>query len=138
MRNFWFGVLVGIIICRVVVPVHQTGPQPSAERPSQPTSLADGAMKERSPMVERGGMRRYRHGGPLRCATPTAPRSGPPPPPPTWASPTTRLQFQVDKKRGQRQCDEPAGGTPQEFAATIRKDSAKWAEVVIRSGAKLD
>ena len=34
---------------------------------------------------------------PLRCATPTAPRSGPPPPPPTWASPTTRLQFQVDK-----------------------------------------
>ena len=25
---------------------------------------------------------------PLRCATPTAPRSGPPPPPPTWATPT--------------------------------------------------
>src|SRR3954452_7135370 len=34
--------------------------------------------------------------------------------------------------------DEPAGGTPEEFAATIRKDSAKWKEVVIRSGAKLD
>jgi tripartite-type tricarboxylate transporter receptor subunit TctC len=34
--------------------------------------------------------------------------------------------------------DEPAGGTPEEFAATIRSDSAKWAEVVKRSGAKLD
>src|SRR6516165_1507688 len=34
--------------------------------------------------------------------------------------------------------DEPAGGTPEEFAETIRKDSAKWAEVVRRSGAKLD
>lgn len=34
--------------------------------------------------------------------------------------------------------DEPAGGTPEEFAETIRKDSAKWAEVVARSGAKLD
>src|SRR6516162_651556 len=34
--------------------------------------------------------------------------------------------------------DEPAGGTPEEFAETIRKDSTKWAEVVRRSGAKLD
>jgi tripartite-type tricarboxylate transporter receptor subunit TctC len=34
--------------------------------------------------------------------------------------------------------DEPAGGTPEEFADTIRKDSAKWADVVKRSGAKLD
>jgi tripartite-type tricarboxylate transporter receptor subunit TctC len=34
--------------------------------------------------------------------------------------------------------DEPAGGTPEEFAETIRKDSAKWADVVKRSGAKLD
>jgi tripartite-type tricarboxylate transporter receptor subunit TctC len=34
--------------------------------------------------------------------------------------------------------DEPAGGTPEEFAALIRKDSAKWAEVVKRSGAKID
>ena len=30
--------------------------------------------------------------------------------------------------------DEPAGGTPEEFAETIRKDSAKWREVVQRSG----
>ena len=34
--------------------------------------------------------------------------------------------------------DEPAGGTPEEFAALIKKDSAKWAEVIKRSGAKLD
>jgi tripartite-type tricarboxylate transporter receptor subunit TctC len=34
--------------------------------------------------------------------------------------------------------DEPAGGTPEEFAELIRKDSAKWAEVVRRSGARLD
>jgi tripartite-type tricarboxylate transporter receptor subunit TctC len=34
--------------------------------------------------------------------------------------------------------DEPAGGTPEEFAETIAKDSAKWKEVVQRSGARLD
>src|SRR4249919_350721 len=34
--------------------------------------------------------------------------------------------------------DEPAGGTPEEFAATIRADSAKWEDVVRRSGARLD
>jgi tripartite-type tricarboxylate transporter receptor subunit TctC len=34
--------------------------------------------------------------------------------------------------------DEPAGGTPEEFAATIKTDSAKWADVIKRSGAKLD
>ncbi len=34
--------------------------------------------------------------------------------------------------------DEPAGGTPEDFAETIRRDSAKWADVVKRSGAKID
>jgi tripartite-type tricarboxylate transporter receptor subunit TctC len=34
--------------------------------------------------------------------------------------------------------DEPAGGTPKEFADTIAKDTAKWKDVVERSGAKLD
>ena len=34
--------------------------------------------------------------------------------------------------------DEPAGGTPEEFAVLIRTDSAKWGEVVRRSGARLD
>jgi tripartite-type tricarboxylate transporter receptor subunit TctC len=34
--------------------------------------------------------------------------------------------------------DEPAGGTPQEFAELIRRDAARWGEVVRRSGAKID
>jgi tripartite-type tricarboxylate transporter receptor subunit TctC len=34
--------------------------------------------------------------------------------------------------------DEPAGGTPKDFADTIAKDTAKWKDVVARSGAKLD
>jgi len=34
--------------------------------------------------------------------------------------------------------DEPAGGTPEDFAEIVRADSAKWADVVKRSGAKLD
>jgi tripartite-type tricarboxylate transporter receptor subunit TctC len=33
---------------------------------------------------------------------------------------------------------ESGGGTPEEYAEIIRKDSAKWAEVVKRSGAKID
>jgi tripartite-type tricarboxylate transporter receptor subunit TctC len=34
--------------------------------------------------------------------------------------------------------DELAGGTPEDFAATIAKDSAKWKDVVERAGVKLD
>src|SRR5215468_8605954 len=34
--------------------------------------------------------------------------------------------------------DEPAGGTPEEFGALIRKELAKWADVIKRSGAKLE
>ena len=34
--------------------------------------------------------------------------------------------------------DESAGGTPKDFAATIARDTAKWKDVVARSGAKLD
>jgi tripartite-type tricarboxylate transporter receptor subunit TctC len=34
--------------------------------------------------------------------------------------------------------DEPAGGTPEEFAKVIAADSAKWKDVVIRSGAKFE
>src|SRR4051794_15547016 len=33
---------------------------------------------------------------------------------------------------------EGGGGTPEEFGALIRRDSAKWAEVIKRSGAKID
>jgi tripartite-type tricarboxylate transporter receptor subunit TctC len=34
--------------------------------------------------------------------------------------------------------DEPGGGPPEEFADTIRTELAKWADVIKRSGAKLD
>src|SRR5712672_2185588 len=34
--------------------------------------------------------------------------------------------------------DEPAGGPPEEFGALIGKELAKWADVIKRSGAKLD
>jgi tripartite-type tricarboxylate transporter receptor subunit TctC len=34
--------------------------------------------------------------------------------------------------------DESAGGTPEDYAEAIRADSAKWGDVVKRSGAKLD
>jgi tripartite-type tricarboxylate transporter receptor subunit TctC len=34
--------------------------------------------------------------------------------------------------------DEPAGGTPEEFAELIRVESTKWADVVKRSGAKFN
>jgi len=33
--------------------------------------------------------------------------------------------------------DEPAGGTPEQFAAVIARDSAVWREVVQRIGLKL-
>jgi tripartite-type tricarboxylate transporter receptor subunit TctC len=45
---------------------------------------------------------------------------------------------QVFKARFGQIGDEPAGGTPEDYAETIRRDSAKWAEVVKRSGAKID
>ena len=34
--------------------------------------------------------------------------------------------------------DEPAGGTPEDFAELIAADSAKWADVIRRSGAKIE
>jgi tripartite-type tricarboxylate transporter receptor subunit TctC len=38
-----------------------------------------------------------------------------------------------------RQLDtEPDGGTPEEFLALVRKETPKWAEVIRRSGAKVD
>ena len=33
--------------------------------------------------------------------------------------------------------DEPAGGTPEEFATVMRVELAKWKDVVQRSGAKM-
>jgi tripartite-type tricarboxylate transporter receptor subunit TctC len=34
--------------------------------------------------------------------------------------------------------DEPGGGSPEDFAEAIKTDSAKWGDVIRRSGAKLD
>jgi tripartite-type tricarboxylate transporter receptor subunit TctC len=34
--------------------------------------------------------------------------------------------------------DEPAGGSPEDFAEVIRSDSAKWGDVIRRAGARLD
>ena len=42
------------------------------------------------------------------------------------------------KERFAQLGSEGGGGTPEEFAALIRRDSAKWAEVVRRSGARID
>ena len=42
------------------------------------------------------------------------------------------------KARYEKIGDEPAGGTPEEFAKTIAADSAKWKDVVERSGAKFE
>ncbi|MGA7389171.1 MAG: tripartite tricarboxylate transporter substrate binding protein [Pseudolabrys sp.] len=48
------------------------------------------------------------------------------------------LTSQAFKEKFAKIGDEPAGGTPEEFTATIKADSAKWSDVVQRSGAKLD
>jgi tripartite-type tricarboxylate transporter receptor subunit TctC len=48
------------------------------------------------------------------------------------------LESEAFKEKFAKIGDEPAGGTPEEFAATIKADSAKWGDVVRRSGAKLE
>jgi tripartite-type tricarboxylate transporter receptor subunit TctC len=48
------------------------------------------------------------------------------------------IQSQLFKERFAQIGDDPAGGTPEDFAETIRKDSAKWGEVIRRAGVKLD
>src|SRR4029077_6405071 len=75
---------------------------------------------------------------------------------PTWAGgiapagvPRTivdRLNADIDRALGSpamRQFyatigDEPAGGTPEEFAALIAADSQKWGEVIKRAGIRLE
>jgi len=42
------------------------------------------------------------------------------------------------RKRLEEQGGEPVGGTPEEFAALLREEVAKWAEVVKVSGAKAE
>ncbi len=42
------------------------------------------------------------------------------------------------KKRFEEIGDEPAGGSPEDFTNLIARESAKWADVIKRSGAKLE
>jgi tripartite-type tricarboxylate transporter receptor subunit TctC len=48
------------------------------------------------------------------------------------------IESQIFRDRFASIGDEPAGGSPEEFAEVIRKDSAKWADVIRRAGARLD
>ena len=48
------------------------------------------------------------------------------------------IQTEAFKTRFAAIGDEPAGGTPEEFAETIARDSAKWKSVVERAGAKFE
>ena len=48
------------------------------------------------------------------------------------------IRTEAFKERFGQIGDEPAGGTPEDFANTIRTDLAKWNDVVQRSGAKLE
>jgi tripartite-type tricarboxylate transporter receptor subunit TctC len=58
----------------------------------------------------------------------------------------TRLNREVDgilklgdvRERIEADGAEPVGGTPEAFAAHIRKEHAKWSKVVKVSGAKVD
>jgi tripartite-type tricarboxylate transporter receptor subunit TctC len=48
------------------------------------------------------------------------------------------LKTEAFKEKFAKIGDEPGGGSPEEFAETIRTDSAKWADVIKRAGVKLD
>jgi tripartite-type tricarboxylate transporter receptor subunit TctC len=48
------------------------------------------------------------------------------------------LQSPVLRERYAAIQAEPVGGTPEEFAAYVKKETLKWADVVKKSGAKLD
>jgi tripartite-type tricarboxylate transporter receptor subunit TctC len=50
----------------------------------------------------------------------------------------TALQSPALKDRYAAIEAEPVGGTPEQFAAFVKKETAKWADVVKKSGAKLD
>jgi len=48
------------------------------------------------------------------------------------------LQSQTLRERYAQIDAEPVGGTPEQFAAYVKKETIKWADVVKKSGAKLD
>ncbi len=48
------------------------------------------------------------------------------------------LQSQTLRDRYAQIEAEPVGGTPEQFAQYVKKETVKWADVVKKSGAKLD
>jgi tripartite-type tricarboxylate transporter receptor subunit TctC len=54
------------------------------------------------------------------------------------AATNAALESPEAKERIAQLGSEGGGGTPEQFAELIRRDSAKWAEVIKRSGAKID
>ena len=54
------------------------------------------------------------------------------------AAVNTAISEPAAKARLAQLGSEGGGGTPEDYAALIRRDSAKWSEVVRRSGAKID
>jgi len=48
------------------------------------------------------------------------------------------LRTPLFKERFEANGDESGGGSPEDFAELIRKDSLRWAGVVKRSGARID
>jgi tripartite-type tricarboxylate transporter receptor subunit TctC len=48
------------------------------------------------------------------------------------------MQTPTSRRRFAEIGNEAGGGTPEDFGDLIRRESAKWAEVVKRSGAKID
>jgi tripartite-type tricarboxylate transporter receptor subunit TctC len=54
------------------------------------------------------------------------------------ASVNAAIRSPIFKERFAANGDDAGGGTPEEFAELIRKDSLRWADVVKRSGARID
>lgn len=54
------------------------------------------------------------------------------------ASVNAAIRTPLFKERFEANGDEAGGGSPEEFAELIRRDSLRWAEVVKRSGARID
>jgi tripartite-type tricarboxylate transporter receptor subunit TctC len=54
------------------------------------------------------------------------------------ASVNAAIRTPLFKERFEANGDEAGGGSPEDFAGLIRRDSLRWAEVVKRSGARID
>mgnify|MGYP003352997915 CR=1 FL=1 len=66
------------------------------------------------------------------------PRIVPADPPPLATVQVTAAAAPTLRERYAAIDTEPVGGTPEAFAEFVKKESAKWADVVKKSGAKVD